>query len=485
MKNIFISFLLFFVTFSIAQPTPSINWISVHKTNGLYLSNLNVDKNENILINVNNLSGSAPNYVEKISKNSSSFLKHQYFNENDIKTNIIFDQEGNFYELGSHLRKYDYNGKLKWELKLFYKGLTVPDFLYVLPTKQIIVGSIWQNEYILTKYTENGDVIWDKYLPEMRNFVSQIISDKNNNLFLQGYAWIDSSKSGVYPSILKVSSNGHALWKKNNEINLGAQKFYLDINENLVTQGIEKSNSDGIVIWTSQDKIYPRDLCIDIDNNIFAVGNNIESQFIIKVDTNGKTLWKNTYSQKSAVPKCWIDYYGYCNALINNFLVKFDKYGNVIWQYNLNDAVGKNDIRYAIQVKQNIILGGNLWDGGIFIASITDHAPTNITIEKNVPTFFSLSQNYPNPFNPETTIEYSIPKAAIVELKVYDVLGREVATLVDEYKSAGNYKITFNARHLELVSNFSGRSREISSGIYFYRLQSGSFSETKKLVLLK
>ena len=94
-------------------------------------------------------------------------------------------------------------------------------------------------------------------------------------------------------------------------------------------------------------------------------------------------------------------------------------------------------------------------------------------------TTFSLSQNYPNPFNPETTIEYTIPpnvkgETEKVTLKVYDVLGREVATLVDEFKNAGTYNSTFNTLRSSL-----------SSGVYFYRLQAGSYSETKKLILMK
>ncbi|OGU65023.1 MAG: hypothetical protein A2499_06190 [Stygiobacter sp. RIFOXYC12_FULL_38_8] len=95
-----------------------------------------------------------------------------------------------------------------------------------------------------------------------------------------------------------------------------------------------------------------------------------------------------------------------------------------------------------------------------------------------LPTQFRLEQNYPNPFNPETTISYSIAKSEHVTLKVYDLLGREVATLVNEYKQPGNYKATLNIGHLE-------RSREMASGVYFYRLQAGSYSETKKLILMK
>jgi hypothetical protein len=87
-------------------------------------------------------------------------------------------------------------------------------------------------------------------------------------------------------------------------------------------------------------------------------------------------------------------------------------------------------------------------------------------------TRFALEQNYPNPFNPSTTISFSLPSKSFVTLKVFDIMGREVATLVNEELSAGNYLQKWNAT-------------KMSSGIYFYRLQAGSFTETKKLVLLR
>jgi probable HAF family extracellular repeat protein len=93
------------------------------------------------------------------------------------------------------------------------------------------------------------------------------------------------------------------------------------------------------------------------------------------------------------------------------------------------------------------------------------------------PVNFVLRQNYPNPFNPSTTIKYSIPTSEFVTLKVYDVLGNEVATLVNEEKPAGSYEVEFSAKG-ENASN-------LSSGIYFYKLQSGSFVQTKKMSLLK
>jgi hypothetical protein len=85
---------------------------------------------------------------------------------------------------------------------------------------------------------------------------------------------------------------------------------------------------------------------------------------------------------------------------------------------------------------------------------------------------YRLEQNYPNPFNPTTNITYVLPKAENVSLKVYDVLGREVATLVNEVKPAGAYTVPFNASNL-------------ASGVYFYKLQAGSFVQTKKMMLVK
>jgi sugar lactone lactonase YvrE/fibronectin type 3 domain-containing protein len=85
---------------------------------------------------------------------------------------------------------------------------------------------------------------------------------------------------------------------------------------------------------------------------------------------------------------------------------------------------------------------------------------------------YELGQNYPNPFNPTTTIEYAMPQAGVVTLKVYDVLGREVTTLVNERKAAGNYAVPFNGSGL-------------ASGVYFYKLTAGNFTATKKLLLVK
>jgi hypothetical protein len=89
-----------------------------------------------------------------------------------------------------------------------------------------------------------------------------------------------------------------------------------------------------------------------------------------------------------------------------------------------------------------------------------------------IPNYYSLAQNYPNPFNPSTTIKFSVPKTTSVSLKVYDVLGREVAVLVNEVKQAGFHTVDFNASNL-------------ASGIYFYKIEAGDFNAVKKMMLVK
>ncbi|HKJ81940.1 MAG TPA: YCF48-related protein [Ignavibacteriaceae bacterium] len=91
---------------------------------------------------------------------------------------------------------------------------------------------------------------------------------------------------------------------------------------------------------------------------------------------------------------------------------------------------------------------------------------------KNIPTDYSLYQNYPNPFNPTTVIRYRLPANSFVMLKVYDILGRKVSTLVNEEKTAGTYEVEFNGINL-------------SSGVYFYKIQAGDFISTKKFILLR
>jgi hypothetical protein len=133
----------------------------------------------------------------------------------------------------------------------------------------------------------------------------------------------------------------------------------------------------------------------------------------------------------------------------------------LVLQYSgqLSNQNGHNLINYADNIIQ-LIFDGN------------SKIPHNIAELNAIPNEYSLGQNYPNPFNPSTNIEYSIPKGSDVTLKIYDILGKEVATLVNKQQDAGAYIVTWNAS-----SN--------SSGVYFYRITAGSFVQTKRMTLTK
>jgi hypothetical protein len=132
---------------------------------------------------------------------------------------------------------------------------------------------------------------------------------------------------------------------------------------------------------------------------------------------------------------------------------------NYLWGVSYIDSIHATSVGY-----QGTIL--NTKKGGL---NFIEEENNSIQLKK-----FLLEQNYPNPFNPSTSIQYAISSAQFVTLKVYDLLGREVATLVNEEKTAGSYNVEFRMQNLEL-----------SSGIYFYKLQAGDFVETKKMILLK
>ncbi len=132
-----------------------------------------------------------------------------------------------------------------------------------------------------------------------------------------------------------------------------------------------------------------------------------------------------------------------------------------------------NDLGFGVNHFFTIAAGAPIVLNNIF--GVQDSVSSFTAVKKdnnNIPNKFNLSQNYPNPFNPSTVINYSIPKSQMVSLKIYNILGQEVATLVNQEQVAGNYKVTFDASRL-------------SSGVYFYSIKTGNFSAVKKMMLLK
>lgn len=159
-------------------------------------------------------------------------------------------------------------------------------------------------------------------------------------------------------------------------------------------------------------------------NNLFAGTENG-----VYLSTNNGTNWIIKNQGFSSVPHIEA-------ILITNNYLYAGTYGESVWKRSLSEIIG---IR-------------------------------NISTE--IPSKYSLSQNYPNPFNPATNIRFEIPKSGNIKLVVFDALGREVETLVNEKQAAGTYEATFNAL-------------QYPSGVYFYRITSEGYSETKKMILIK
>lgn len=146
---------------------------------------------------------------------------------------------------------------------------------------------------------------------------------------------------------------------------------------------------------------------------------------------------------------------------------------NPTGSYNFTDY--PYDACFGLLPNGNLFLSGGSTDGSNF-------SPTARTVlitpnvlsasERLSPTTFALHQNYPNPFNPTTVIRYQLPTPSVVRLAVFDVLGRPVVSLVNSVQASGDYSVSFNAANL-------------SSGVYFYRLQAGNFVQTRKMILMK
>ena len=177
-------------------------------------------------------------------------------------------------------------------------------------------------------------------------------------------------------------------------------------------------------------------------------------------------------------------------SLVDNYIDGFHEIPNAVidvYKSDLNEShLSAYEWLGSTTTDANGIFSFEITDPAIESFSLTATSGTGNTSEfasldlttgiedenDKIPTEFSLNQNYPNPFNPSTTISYQLPTNAQVTLKVYNVLGDEVASLINEEKLEGSYLVNFNAAQL-------------SSGIYFYQIKAGSFYETKKMILMK
>ncbi|MDR3666980.1 MAG: YCF48-related protein, partial [Ignavibacteriaceae bacterium] len=185
----------------------------------------------------------------------------------------------------------------------------------------------------------------------------------------------------------------------------------------------------------------------------------------------------NGGEQLNATSNYTIKWYCY-SSQITNVKLEYTTNNGTTWLL-IVASVPANQVTYAWSVPSTLTQTAKVRVSDVATGLISDMSdnvflisPVSGIKDNNIVTNYELSQNYPNPFNPSTTIRYAIKNDGNVTLKVFDILGREVAVIVHEYQKEGNYNIKFDAHKL-------------SSGIYLYRIESGNFTDTKKFILLK
>jgi hypothetical protein len=433
----------------------------------------------------------------RILNNDRIVIMYNYFdtcNYNNIGI-LVYDTEGNQTAIAS----YNNNGNGN----SFLQGATTDNFGNIYLTGYTTDG---YEKVVTLKYNSSGNLIWERTINSF-SFGKDIITDTLGNIYVCGA--IDSATTQKYFMLTaKYNSSGVLLWKKlygyiNGTISGEdiATRIHLDDSLNVIVGGScftngyrftlvkYKNNGDfrwGVLYSTLMEVDY---IASDSRCNIYVSGFQESTPCkIIKYSPNG--LVTSTFSSSTISPyliKYYRTNYLYIagnqneSGLKNSFyFAVIDTNLNVLssHSYSLDTSISNYYHSITFDRLGNIILNGVSKYDSLYmqlyklVIMKLSQTVLNINTFTNIPDNFSLSQNYPNPFNPSTNIKYQITDNKFVTLKVYDILGKEVATLVNEKQNAGTYEATFDGSKL-------------TSGIYFYKLTCEDFSETKKMLMIK
>jgi len=315
--------------------------------------------------------------------------------------------------------------------------------------------------------------------------------------------------TGSYRWLIKTDSSGDILWTKT----FGGSGIGYCVQQTTdggyivtgcTTYGsageawLIKTNSSGDTLWTKtfggigydegKSVQQTTDGGYIISGHTSSFGAGKSDVWLIKTDSSGDTLWTKTfggteYDEGNSVQQTSDGGYiisGYTASFaaeeFDVLLIKTDSFGDTLWTKTFG-GIG-DDRSYSVQETS---------DGGYIITGTTpensDYYDVWLIKTEADPTFLNekkpllllnhtLSQNYPNPFNPSTTIEFNLPNSEFVELKIYNILGKDVSTLVSKKLNQGNHTYTFDGKIL-------------ASGIYYYQLMAGDYREVKKMILLR
>jgi hypothetical protein len=433
------------------------------------------------------------------------------------------------------LVKYDSNGVLQWTRRYrppipgfnYSNAMAIDDFgnVYITGGNSDGTGG---RKFMTFKYKPNGDTIWTRAYFQTPitggGAKAQAIGiDKNGNVYISGINYFGYPRDQFLT--IKYDSAGNPKWVKTfiqpdsggcgniNSLQIdGNGNIYIcgEIHENSsdIRFGTIKYDSLGNQIWVrkfknSQNNVNPVAMKIDLLSNIYITGygriNTIGGNNIItvKYDSSGSLLWVRNYGDTvnffhqsvcSSINGLFVDKLG--NSYITGFTntgpfssviqsIKYNTNGVLQWSEQYTFTPDSNNYGgQDIKVNSNddiFVFGSGYTNEGIknlFLIKYSLVTSINYN-ENNLPIVCKLFQNFPNPFNPTTNIRYQISKSGNIKLIIYDILGREIKTLINEKQNAGTYEKLYNASSL-------------SSGVYFYSLFFNNQKiDTKTFILMK
>ncbi len=379
----------------------------------------------------------------------------------------------NIYTCGSGnedytLNKFDTNGVRLWQRRYNgpgnnqdrVGGMTVDRFGNI-----VVTGGSWglnnsQYDYATVKYNSNGDTLWERRyngpapLSSVPTDIAYAVTtDHEANVYVTGRSDDENNVARCYT--IKYSPTGETIWSRSHSLSIG-YKIMMDKNgQNLYITGIIGSGNFLLLKYTIDGEL--------LWEKIISPGNVFTPAPTIILDSAG-----NIYLGASRLES---------PVLSKLLVVKFDSSGNQLWNIAYNHTPTGENFPYALELdkQNNVIAAGYTTTNSSNYLIIKISQLTGLIGNNNeIPKFFEIHQNYPNPFNPTTNIKFSLPKNSLITLRIYDIKGKEVADVINDRRDAGNYEIKFDASKYGL-----------SSGIYFYTLQSGNFKQTRKMIIIK
>ena len=363
-------------------------------------------------------------------------------------------------------------------------------------------------DYATIRYYPNGDTAWvRRYIgPYLENEALAITVDDEGNVYVTGKSRGSGYMNYDYATV-KYDSMGTELWARrydwggnyadiayaiavgdSGDVYVTGESWHADSGFTFATV---KYDAEGNQLWVGRyrgtDNGFHAGYALGMDDleNVYVTGRGDDTGMgivyaTVKYLPNGDTAWARTYCDPDAVPDIpyaiAIDDLGDVYVTGMDHTVKYDSDGNQLW-------VGEwGGVDIAIDSSDDVYVTG--WDAvsGKFRFVTVKYVQAGSGVEDQPgesqrPSQFALFQNQPNPFNQSTQIRFNLASSGFVRLTIHDIVGRKVRALVSEFLPAGHKSVFWDGK------NDSGE--EVASGVYFYRIQVGDFSETKKLVLLK